>query len=459
MKEPELSDTFRERPLTLDAEGNRKWIHARQPKGKWYTRRTIVGFSFMLFLIIAPFLRVHGHPFMQLDVLSFKFYVFGAIIGSHDTFVLALIMAIAVVSIILITAVWGRIFCGWACPQTIFLEMVYRRIEYLFEGNNRGSKMIEDKALIRIKRIGKHLAFFIVSVFFTNVFLSWFIGPYEVLKLASEPIGDHIIGFSVMLVLSLFYYGIYSFLREQVCTLFCPYGRLQGVLLDSKSTTVIYDYNRGEPRGAKNAGDCIDCGSCIAVCPTGIDIKNGNQLECINCTACIDECNTVMHKIKKPKDLIRYDSAYGIVNGKRSVFNARTVAYSSVLLLLLTVLIVTLANQTETSSILLRVTGTLYQKPSPTELSNMYELKMVNKSSQTKQLTLELLEPQKGRILVMSRPVVIKPNGEFSSIVQVILPLSVVHSAETKITMQVKEGAEVIEKIDANFIGPYSVGK
>src|ERR1035437_2271633 len=158
-----------------------------------------------------------------------------------------------------------------------------------------------------------------------------------------------------------------------------------------------------------------------------------------------------MQKLKKPQNLIRYDSAYGIVNGKRNVFNTRTVAYSSVLILLFTVLIVTLANQTETSSILLRVTGTLFQKPSPTELSNMYELKMVNKSSQTKQLTLELLEPQKGRILVMSHPVVIKPSGEFSSIVQVILPLSVVHSAETKITIQVKEGSDVIENIDANF--------
>jgi cytochrome c oxidase accessory protein FixG len=452
MSESDNNDAFRDRPLILDEDGKRKWIYARKPHGKWYTRRTIVGWILLLFLIIAPFLKVHNHPFMKLDIAARTFYLFGVVIGTHDTFILALIMATTVVSVVLFTVIFGRLFCGWACPHSLFLEMVYRKIEYLFDGDYRSSKQKKKKTFLRTA--AKYFVYLLVSFFFTNVFLSWFIGPFEVFKIASEPISMHVVGFTFMTVLSLFYFVIYSYLREQICTLFCPYGRLQGVLLDSKSIQVIYDYKRGEPRGSKASGDCIDCKSCIAVCPTGIDIKNGSQLECVNCTACIDECNIVMQKMKRPKNLIRFDSVHGIETGKRSIINARTIAYSSVLAILFTVTVFTIVHQTKIETILLRIPGTMYQDVSPTEVSNMYELKMVNKTSDKKLVDFELETPKDGRILIMTQPISLEPNANYSSVVQIIVPKAELKSTHSPITINVKVGNELIETIQANFIGP-----
>lgn len=442
--------SFRDRPINIDASGKRKWVYARQPRGKWYTRRTLVGWMVLLFLVTAPFIRIKGLPFMKFDIPQGEFYLFGSLLYTQDTYLLAIIMAIAVVSVVLFTVAFGRLFCGWLCPQTIFLEIVYRRIEYLFMGNYRKGKL---KEIGKFKRLGMHLSFMLISVVFTNVFLMWFIGPEGLARLIQEPVQENLKGFSIMLGISAFYYWIYSNFREQVCTMICPYGRMQGVLLDSQSISVIYDYKRGEPRGAKNVGDCIDCSSCLAVCPTGIDIRNGTQLECIHCTACIDECNSVMKRIQKPYNLIRYDSVKGIETGKRSVFTTRTLAYAGVLFVLFIFLAFTVSRRTSLDVSLLRMPGSLYQQPDEQTVMNLYNLKLINKSENARTVEVLLLSPE-GIVEVAGKPLLIESRGHVEAVLMVKINKATITGKNTDLRIGFFDNQELLETTSINFIGP-----
>ncbi len=443
--------TFRDRPQNVDDKGNKKKIFARQPKGKWYTRRSIVGYSLLAFLVFAPFIKIGGNPLMLLDIANRKFYIFSHVFMPQETYILALVMAVVVVSIVLFTVAFGRLFCGWACPQTIFLELVFRRIEFLFDGNYRSGKPHPSTGM---KKYVKHGVFILVSIFFTNAFLNWFTGPAQLFAIISSPVSEHFLGFAVMLGISLFYYWIYAFFREQVCTHICPYGRMQGVLVDSKTITVAYDYKRGEPRGRHAEGDCIDCGNCIAVCPTGIDIKNGTQLECVNCTACIDECNRVMTVLKRPQNLIGYKSIHQIETGKAVFFNSRTIAYSAVLVVLFTVLIGVVSMKTDVHTTMMRLQGTMYQQIDEQTFSNVYNLKVANKTNKTKTLNLQVLQPEGGEIQVMGKPLTAGAYEVLESVVMVRLQKTQMAGKSTELKVGVYEGDELLEELETNFFGP-----
>ncbi len=453
--ELETPTTFRDRPININESGQRKWIYAKQPQGKWYNRRTAAGWLAILFLVLAPFIKINGNPLMLFDIANRKFSIFGQIIWAQDTYLLALVMAVTVVFIVLFTVVYGRLWCGWACPQTVFLEMVFRRIEYLFEGNYRKGRK-EQKMTTRIffLKTAKHAVFLIVSVLITNIFLNWIIGPERLFEIITAPIQENLMGFTIMFGISLFYYWIYAFFREQVCTMICPYGRLQGVLLDSRSIAVIYDYKRGEPRGSKNAGDCIDCHQCIAVCPTGIDIKNGSQLECINCTACIDECNIVMKKVNKAPNLIRFDSVQGVESGRRSILNARTYAYSAVLAILIVVLAVTISNRKPIDATMLRVSGSIFQRVDSVTYSNLYMVKIINKTQADKVLTIKVITPLSGKAQLATGQTMLKKQGILESVMIVNLNQSTLTGKSTPIELGIFEGETLLEKYTTNFLGP-----
>lgn len=448
--------SFRDRPTNIDEKGRRKWVYAKQPKGKWYLRRTIIGWSLLLFLIAVPFIRINGHPFVLLDIADRKFIIFGAIFWAQDTFILSLLMLSFVLFIILFTVTYGRVWCGWACPQTIFLEMVFRRIEFWIEGKPKERKTLDASAWTTekiVKKTVKHGIYFVVAVLMTNTFLMWFIGNEKLFSIIKDPIREHAGGFAVMLAVSGLFYWIYSWFREQICTMVCPYGRMQGVLLDARSIVVTYDYKRGEPRGGNTSGDCIDCRRCLAVCPTGIDIRNGTQFECIHCTACIDECNQVMKKTGRPQNLIRYDSSVGIEEGHTSVWNARNRAYSAVLLLIMGFFVYTLTTRPAIEATILRTPGMLYQENADGTISNVYNIKIVNKTHEDKELSLKVLT-HNGKIEMAGNRIFVEDQGMFQTTFILFIPEDEINKEKNSVVFGIFENDRQIETRRVTFVGP-----
>ena len=454
MQEQELS--FRDRPINLNEKGGRKWVYAKKPSGKWYNRRTIAGWVLLLFFLGAPFIRINGHPLILLDIASRKFIIFGAIFWAQDTFILALLMLSFILFIILFTVTFGRLWCGWACPQTIFLEMVFRKIEYLIEGDYKKQHKLDRSPLTTekiVKKAANHAVFILISVIMTNTFLMWFIGSEKWLRLISEPINENLRSFTIMLVVSAFFYWIYSYFREQICTMVCPYGRMQGVLLDSKSIVVTYDYKRGEPRGPKNSGDCIDCHQCVSVCPTAIDIRNGTQLECINCTACIDQCNKIMKITGKPAGLIRFDSEEGIRNGHTTVWNARNRAYSVVLAVLFSFFVYTLFSRPAVETTILRTPGLLFQENDNNTISNVYNIKIVNKTHDDIPLDIRIIS-HSGEIKMAGSKMEVQDQSKFESTFVLFIPKEELKSDKTKVEFGIYSNNKLIETYKTTFVGP-----
>ncbi|GAB1450484.1 cytochrome c oxidase accessory protein CcoG [Draconibacterium sp.] len=448
--------TFRDRPINMNEKGARKWVYAKKPSGTWYTRRTVFSWFLLLFFVAAPFIRINGHPLILLDIASRKFIIFGAIFWAQDTFILALLMLSFVLFVVLFTVTFGRLWCGWACPQTIFLEMVFRKIEFIIEGDYKKRYKLDKGPWTKekiVKKVLKHAIFILISIAITNTFLMWFIGSEKWLQLIREPFSENLAGIGAMLIISGIFYWIYSYFREQICTMVCPYGRMQGVLLDSKSIMVSYDYVRGEPRGAKNTGDCIDCHQCVSVCPTGIDIRNGTQLECINCTACIDQCNKIMHVTKKPPGLIRFDSEEGIKNGHKTIWNARTKAYSAVLLVLFSFFVYTLSSRPAVETTILRTPGLLFQENPDNTISNVYNIKIVNKTHDEIPLEIRILS-HKGEIKMAGSTMDVKDQAMFESTFILFIAKEELKSDKTKVEFGIFSNNELIETYKTTFVSP-----
>lgn len=456
-------ESFRDRLTTVDKNGKRKWVFAQQPHGKYYNARTILSFFFFALFFGTPFIHVDGRPLFLFNITEARFHIFGKVFWPQDFFIFGLIMITFIFFIILFTAAFGRLFCGWACPQTNFLEMMFRKIEYLFIGNPNQQKALR-KAPWSFKKFlkvgGKHFTFYVISFIIANFFLSYIIGINQLEKIITEPVTNHIIGFTSILAFSGVFYGVFAFFREQACIAICPYGRLQSVLLDKNSMIVAYDYKRGEPRGnfkkqkETPIGDCIDCYQCVDVCPTGIDIRNGVQMECTGCTACIDACNTVMKRIHKAQGLIRYASEDSIARGIKFHFTTRMKVYSGLCILLLIVLTALLITRKDVGATVMRTPGILYQERGTDSISNLYNIKMVNKTVKPIPLTIKV-ENNTGHIQIIGRSYIpVQEEGQGSGSFFVVLPKKLIHQRKTEIQLGLYEGTKKIAVVNTNFLGP-----
>jgi cytochrome c oxidase accessory protein FixG len=455
----EIQNSFRDSISTIDEQGKRVFIHPKKPTGRFFNRRLIVGWVLLAILFGIPFIKYNGESYFMVDVIHRKFIFFGVHFWPQDSYLFAITMISLLVGIVLFTAVYGRLWCGWACPQTIFMEILFRPVEYLIDGDSKDQRRLRNASWTfeKIwKRIVKNFIFVVISIVITNALLAWVIGIDEVLKIVAEPISEHLTGFIVMLIFSGFLFFIYSWFREQVCTILCPYGRIQGVLLDVNSIIVSYDYKRGEPRGkAKDgqpAGDCIDCGQCVQVCPTGIDIRNGTQLECINCTACIDACDSVMDKVKKPRGLIRFASEKEISEGAKFKITPRMIGYSTLLLALMVFLTVLIFGRNDLETTILRTPGMLYQQQDDDRISNLYNIKIINKTIDTVNVELKLLS-HKGEINLVKGVVKIKPSTIYEDVFFLKIDPKELKAKRSEIEIGIYMGNKLIETKELTFIG------
>ncbi len=457
-----MADTeqYRDSVSTIDKEGKRVWVFPKKPKGNLYRWRTAVSVFLLAILFGTPFVKINGQPLLLLNIIERKFVIFGMPFWPQDFYIFMVATITIVVFVVLFTVVFGRLWCGWACPQTIFMEMIFRKIEYLIEGNAAAQRKLNAAPMSAekfFKKALKHGIFFALSVLLSNIFLAYIIGIEDLKELITSSPAEHLTGFLVMLLFSAAFYWVYAFFREQICTMVCPYGRLQGVLLDKKTIVVAYDFLRGEPRkkGKKTegAGDCVDCNMCVDVCPTGIDIRNGTQLECVNCTACIDACNGVMDKVKRPRGLIRYDSYEGIQKGTKLSFSARIMGYSAILLILLTALILLFTNRSALDATVLRTPGVLFQELPDGRLSNLYNIKVVNKTFDEKPLELQMISP-KGEIEIIGGELTAPPGSLCESSFFIKLDKKDVPFRVTPVVFVVKSGGIILEEIKSSFLGP-----
>ena len=469
METPE-NEVFRDSIATIDDKGKRAWIYPKKPSGKFYEYRKIVSYVLLAFLFSAPFIKVGGNQFILLNVLERRFNIFGYPFWPQDFHLFVIMMIIGVVFVIFFTVAFGRLFCGWICPQTIFMEMVFRRIEYWIEGD-RGKQIRLDKQpwngeKIR-KRLTKWSVFFIISFLIANVFLAYLIGSDKLLEYITEGPLQNMSTFISLLIFTTVFYFVFAWFREQVCVIACPYGRLQGVLLDNKSIVVAYDHKRGEKeagrakfkknedRATTGKGDCIDCFQCVHVCPTGIDIRNGTQLECVNCTACIDACDAMMEAVNLPKGLIRYASEDNIEKKAKFTFNARLKGYSAVLFILIGIFSGMLFLRNDLEATVLRIPGQLYQKKENNIISNIYTYKVVNKTSDSvEQVQFKLLSHEGDITIVSHGAFDVEGQSLAEGTLYIDIPRSQVDGDNIKLKIGVYSDGQLIETAKTTFIGP-----
>jgi cytochrome c oxidase accessory protein FixG len=470
VKDIDWSD-FRDHIATADKSGRRKWVYPRKVNGPFYRWRTWFSWLLLCIMFAGPFITIQGNPLLLLNIVERKFVVLGQVFWPQDMIIFAIAMLICFVSIIVFTTAFGRLWCGWACPQTVMMEMVFRKFEYFIEGDAHQQRALNCApwdARKTARKIFKHGLFFTLSFLVGNVLLSYIIGWQQLYLIITDPPAQHLVGLTFMVAFALLFYGIFARFREQACTFICPYGRYQSLLLDENSIVVAYDYKRGEKRGPlkrsqtfgerkyAGGGDCVDCHQCVSVCPTGIDIRNGTQMECVHCTACMDACDAVMTQIGSPRGLIRYASLNGIERGEKLRLTPRLAAYAVVLCGLTTLLAVLVFTRSEVEATLLRAPGSMFQTMPDGHISNLYTIRVVNKTSREMSVELRLESPA-GDLTVMGQgSLAVAPQKAAENSILIELSPGAMKSGTTPLVLGLYSQGKKLQMLKTAFVGPRS---
>ena len=367
---------------SIHADGSKKSLHPADVRGSFTRWRRLAALLMLIVYVALPWIPVNGYPAVFLDVVERRFHFFGITFATQDLWIGFFVVTGLAFSLFYVTALFGRLWCGWTCPYTVFLENVYRRIERFIDGDATARRALDAAPWTGMKitkRGTKHALYLLVSAVIAHVALSYFVSLHGLYEMMSGPPQKHLVAFGVVLFLTAALYGSFSWFREQFCVILCPYGRLQSALTDDHSVVIGYDKKRGEPRGkGESAGACVDCRRCVQVCPTGIDIRNGLQLECIGCSACVDACDEIMTKLHRPTGLVRYDSHTGLHGGKTRYIRPRTLFYTFMLLAGVAAFFVASRSLSPMSASLVRMQGASYFVQDGV-VRNQFTIRIINK--------------------------------------------------------------------------------
>jgi cytochrome c oxidase accessory protein FixG len=453
---------------TLNEDGTRRWIRPKPSHGTWWKRRQVVAYLLMAIFFAAPHIRLFGKPVFLMDLPRREFTLMGYTFLPTDTLLFMFTLASGVIGIFLITALWGRAWCGWACPQTVYLEFLFRPIGRWFDGGYTQSRALDKQgAWFTPRRLGKYITFFLMALFVSHTLLAFFVGTDQLYTWMVNSPAAHPSAFFFVVVFTGIVWFNFTYFREQTCLIVCPYGRWQSALIDRQSVIVAYDYNRGEPRAHAtktrdtNAGDCIDCGACVQTCPTGIDIRNGLQMECVHCTQCIDACDDIMLKVGKPTGLIRYSSQDGIAGKPKHLLRLRTILYPAVLAILLGGLGTAMYLKEPADLTVLRGLDAPFATEADGRISNQIRVKVTNRRGADMAYSIVLdglattgVTPQEITVVAPENPLRVKSGDTRTTSVFVLLPARAFTNGERFISITVSDERGYKESVKYRLLGP-----